>query len=243
MMVRSLENRIVVKLRIGGQAEALPMPDQGLDRGFGSDFGPRPRFDQATVQRNRVEHFDLKASPDDQALDDVEAVQFGAASTQLRQIPTGQRRRPAGSPTTVQYAPTFQDSANGAHRRQRLDAALLQFTTDGFSAELAQGAVVLQVTADRQHEVFQLRRSFVGRLASTTGLIGPVDAIQALLSGAAVPILHRRTCHAKIFRDLMNRVPASHRRHHLPPTILHLGLTTASVGFLPIANTSVKSFP
>src|SRR5262245_20740513 len=59
------------------------------DHEFGRDRGGHgPRGGQAAVHRDSVEYLDLRPVPDDQSLDDVEAVQPRFGRGQLRQVPT-----------------------------------------------------------------------------------------------------------------------------------------------------------
>jgi hypothetical protein len=65
------------------------------------------------MQRDGVEHLDLGAALDDQALDDIDAVEFPAATSHLRQIPARRRRRPSDPMATVQHAAAAEDAVDG----------------------------------------------------------------------------------------------------------------------------------
>ena len=121
VVMRSLENRVVVKLCISGQAKLAPVLKQGVEHGFCSDFGPRPRGNQAAMQGTTVEDFQVEAPFDDEALNDVKTVQFGASGGNVGQVPSTRRRCSAGPLSAVQSPTTFQYPTKGAQRGQRLD--------------------------------------------------------------------------------------------------------------------------
>jgi len=83
------------------------------------------------VQGDAVEDLDLGAVLDDEALDDVEAVQFDPGRGEFGQIPAAWRRRAAGPAAAVQRTPAGEDAIDGSQRRQRGNALLVQRLPDG----------------------------------------------------------------------------------------------------------------
>ena len=118
MGVGPLEDRPVVELGIARQAELAPVLDQAFDHELRRHAGlDGPRRDQAAVQRDGVEHLDLRAALDDQPLDDVEAVEFVTPGRDLRQIPSQRWGWPAHPLLAVEETPPPQDAVDGPHRR------------------------------------------------------------------------------------------------------------------------------
>src|SRR5881409_627110 len=99
MLMRSLKACVVVELHIGWQTDGLPVLDERLDDRCSLDgacYGPGT--DQRPVQRDHVEHLDLRPTFDVKAFDDVDLVEFSHASEQIGQIPSCPRRWPANTP-------------------------------------------------------------------------------------------------------------------------------------------------
>src|SRR5262249_56882144 len=145
MDVRPLEDRVVVELGVARQAELAPVLDQALDHELRRDaLAPRPGRDQAAMQRDGVEYLDLGAGLDGQALDDIDAVEFPAATSHLRQIPARRRRRPSDPMATVQHAATAEDAVDGPLGGQRFDAAGPESREDRLGPEVAQVTLGLQ---------------------------------------------------------------------------------------------------
>lgn len=96
--VGAAEDGVVVELGVGRQAELPPVLHQASDHEGSRDGLPAgPGSDQAAMYRDPVENLDLGAALEDQALDDIEAVQLHPSGGQVGQIPTqrrgGRRRR------------------------------------------------------------------------------------------------------------------------------------------------------
>ena len=89
VLMRPLKPRVIVELRIRGQANCLPMGQQRRHRRRGGEDRPRPRAQQAAMQRDTVEDFDLQTSLDDQAFHEIEAIQFGPTRCHVGQVPAG----------------------------------------------------------------------------------------------------------------------------------------------------------
>src|SRR6478672_1807002 len=107
-----LEDGVVVELRVAGQAEGTPVLDQGFDYERRGNHRARPGSDQAAVQGDAIEDLNLDAAADDQPLDTVDAVQFGAPVGDRWQVPARRWRRATGPTTTVQSPTPLQDQAD-----------------------------------------------------------------------------------------------------------------------------------
>ena len=78
---------IVVKLGVARETDRPPVFDHGFHGEVRGDDRLRPRHDHASVERNAIEDLDRRASLDDQAFDDVEAIQLRTAIGHPRHVP------------------------------------------------------------------------------------------------------------------------------------------------------------
>ena len=86
-LMRPLEDRSVVELRVGGQPLASPALPQGLERGLCAHALHDPRVRQRAMQARGGEHRDERPLSDLQVLDEVKAVEFGLPAGEIGQIP------------------------------------------------------------------------------------------------------------------------------------------------------------
>ena len=138
-LVSALETGVVIKLGIGRQSERSPMFNQGLNHRMSED-GIGPRGDQTSIHRYRVENFDSSSAFEDQALDNIEAIQLASSSCHLGQIPTGWRWPMTSSTSAIQNAAPLQDPSDGTQCGKRSHAASGQFSPNGLSSIFSQGA-------------------------------------------------------------------------------------------------------
>jgi hypothetical protein len=216
MGVRPLEDRVVVELGVARQTELPPVLDQALDDELGGDaLIAGPRGHQAAVQRDPVEHLDLRAIADDQSLDDVEAVEFPAPAGHLRQVPARWRRGPSRPMLMVQGAATTQDAVDGALRGERFDPAGSQVLEDRFGPEEAQVALGLQLAAHVEDRILD---GPLGSLSDSGDrrAIRPIHPAEARALRVADPAVNGRGAHAEVPRDLMLRSAASDGLDHGP---------------------------
>src|SRR6476646_8889591 len=104
---------------------------------------------------------------------------------------------------------------------------------DGGGPELAEVTGVAQLLANGQDEVLQVTLGAVDRSRQAAGAVGPVHAIQALLSGPCDPALHRTQSDAKSVSDLA-------RGSSLADGLNHLAASFGPVSFLLMAVSSRK---
>lgn len=116
VLVGSLKPRIVVKLGIGRKAHRLPMLKQDRHDGPGRHRAGRPGADQAAVQRDRVQHFDVRATLNDQARDDIKTIELGPAGGGLRQIPPPRWRGAANAAAAIERTPARKNPIDRADR-------------------------------------------------------------------------------------------------------------------------------
>ena len=147
-LVGSLEDRVVVELRVGGQSLAAPAFKQGLQRGPCAGPLHDPGLGQCAVQAGAGEHIDKGSCSDLELHDEIEAVEFGLSRGQIGQIPALGRCRPALPMHAVECPVTRKHSVDGDARRELLGSTVvLQGQADGLGPVLAQDALVPQRTA------------------------------------------------------------------------------------------------
>src|SRR5690242_3950597 len=101
--LRSLEERVIVELRVVGQANCLPVLHQRFHHERGRNCRRmRPGYHQTAMQRDAVENLDLDAPTNDQPFDQIEAVQLGTPVGNPRQVPARTRWWTPDSPAAVQ---------------------------------------------------------------------------------------------------------------------------------------------
>jgi hypothetical protein len=234
--VRAVEEGVVVELRIGGQANVLPVLRQGLHDGFGRNGTfPRPRGDQAAMQGHAVENLDLDAAPDDQPFHDVEAVEFRAPAGHVRQIPPPRWRWSPDTVAVVERSPPLQDAADGSRGRRVRDALGQQRAVDRLGAELTEVAGVPELLADAQDEVLQLAFRPVDGRGQAAGAVAPIHPIQALASGATDPALHGAEGHVELQGDLPRRGTTADCLNDLPAALFGLGFLVTAVSWCRVS--------
>src|SRR6266542_3171348 len=216
--VRALEDHVVVELGVAGQADPPPMLDQRSHhqlRGHSSDDRPGNR--QPAMHRHPVEDLDLGPVPDDQPLDNVEAVQLGAGVGQVGQIPAPGRWRAAEPAAAVQSPAALQDAVDGPHRGDVRDSLLDQRLVKRFRPERAQVAVLPELTTHPQDQVLDGGIGPPG-VARGPGAVCPIDSIEAVPPGAFDPVHDGAGAHAEAAGDGTGRLPPTDGSNHLLTT-------------------------
>src|SRR5438270_10225171 len=219
--MRAVEDHVVVELGLARQADRTPVLNQRRDSPFGG-YGrlDRPGGGQAPVQRNGVEHLDVWPVFDDQALDDVDAVQLGLASGDIRQIPAGGWGRAARPFLAVQGPTATEDAVDGPHRGNLGDPLVQEGLADGVRTEGTQVALG-QIPSRLQHQILQGDLGAAG-LVRRTRAVREVHPIQALAFGTLDPVGHRRHCYAELLGYRTQRLASTHGGYH---GLTALGLT------------------
>ena len=87
--VGALKAGVVVELGEVGAAVGAPVFDQSGEDIVRSEAGTRPALGQLAVQRQGIEHIEHRSLFDDQAFNQIEGVEFGAALGDGGQMPAG----------------------------------------------------------------------------------------------------------------------------------------------------------
>ena len=93
---------------------------------------------------------------DAQILDQIEAVKFFLSRGDRGEVPASGRWGKPTAAAAIESSPAFQDARNRAHAGAARDWVLLQRTTPGRRAVLAEVAVLLQVLAQFQDQILDL---------------------------------------------------------------------------------------
>jgi hypothetical protein len=123
---------------------------------------------------------------------------------------------PPDTPSTIEQAATQEDTADGAHRGQRLDPTFLECAADGSGSVFAQGAGLLELLAEVDDQVLDPRRGCCGRSPATAGSIGPIDAVEALVVGPTHPDLDGAQADVELLGHRTQRPALTYRSHQGP---------------------------
>jgi len=212
-------NRAVIELRVAGHAEFPPEFEQTVRDGPRADTALlRPGRDQAAVQRHAVENLDQRAFLDFQSFNRVEAVQFLLARCNRRQIPARRGRRAADAVPAVQDATPLENASDGPHRGQGLNLPLLEGLLDGRGAVEAQVAVLTQLAAQLQDEVFDGGIRAL-RVVRRVRLIGPIDPVEPLPLRVPHPPQDGARTDIEVVSDLAKRTPTTNGCYHVAPPL------------------------
>lgn len=211
----SMEPGVVVELNVAGQAKLPPMLGESLDGFRCRDEGTNPRSCQSAVKGDRVEHLNVNSAFDDKAGDDVDAIEFGSALCDRRQVPAAGRRRMTDPASAVESPSPKQDSSDSSDGR-RFPAALLEhFPSDCCIPELSQSTFCLQLLPYPQDLLLGGRVDSVGPAPGPSRSIRPIHSVKSLLTSSLKPAPDRPPVDSELFGNRSNRSAASNRCDHL----------------------------
>jgi hypothetical protein len=213
VLMRPLKPRVIVELGIRWEADRLPMRQQRCHRRRRGENRARPRADQATMQRDAVEHFNMQASLNDQAFHEIEAIEFCAARRHLGQVPAGWGSWTPDAPLRIEDAPAFENAMDRADGRTRELTPVDEGPVNRGGAVVAQIAGRPQFLTQRHDAVFQ-RHGRPPRNGRRMRQVVPVDTIQTRPPGAAHPALHGREADVMGPSNSAHRDPASNGLDH-----------------------------
>ena len=230
-LVRSLEDRVVVKLRISGQPVTAPALNQGLERRPSAGPLHDPSLGQRSVQAGAGEHIDKGASGNLQILDEIEGVELGSPTGQIGQIPALGRCRPALSVHAIKRAVTRKHTVNRRARGNGIKRLLmLQGQADGVGSILAQHAFFTQYVSNTQNALFYVARRAV---PGPTGLAAfELHPVNALASRTRNPVGCRTDAYTELPRNESQASPRANRLNQL--TAAAFKQTFLGMTYLPI---------
>jgi len=209
----ALKTSVVVKLDIGRQPKGSPVFNQGLDHRMSEDGAIWPRGNQPSVQRHGIEHFDSDSAFDDQAFDDIEAIQFAGSRCHVGQVPAGWRRWMASSIPAIQRTTPLQNAPNGAQCGDRCCPSCDQFSLNGLSSVFSQDAAVLELGPYPNNQVLNAPLGPMN-IARSMGPILPIDPAQSFSLCPLDPIMHSGNAHTKASSNPPQRFSLTDRAHH-----------------------------
>lgn len=216
VVVGPVEAHVVVELREGRGTVLSPALVQSGAGECGGDQRRGPDVCQRPSKGEGAEDLE-PLGPD--LLDDVEAVQFGAACGHLGQVPSRRRwRKPAAAEALGQTA-AREDSTDGRRGWQLpgRSGTVAQGAVDGVLAAFAQRTMEGQVPPQRHDSADHQLGGGIGRTGRASGPILEADAIQPPVPGPAQPVLDGAEPQPHLLGDRTPGAAGSHQLHDPPP--------------------------
>ena len=185
--VRALKTGVVVELGEVGAAVGAPVFDQGGEDVVRGEAGARPALGQLAVQRQGIEHVERRSIFDDEAFDQIERVEFGAALGDGGQMPAGRGRWAALASGGGESGASGQTSQSAGRGRGKVLAQ--EFSVEGCGAVFAQGRMALEPGAQSQDALAELARGAVFGFEVAARSVGEVSAVEALALSAMEPFV------------------------------------------------------
>lgn len=216
MLARSAESIVVIELSVIREPDFFPVLQEPIHDDFGGNasFGPGGR--QAAMQRNARENREIMTATNGESFNGIEAVQFGCAGGDTREVPTLGRSRPTDSLASIERAMPDEDAADGADRGELQASLLLQFAVDGRSAIFAQRAVFLESGTNGENTLLNRVSGSLDAFGNTRTIF-PVNTVQSLPLSACDPMLDGGKRDAVRVRHRANRPSFPNARNHFSP--------------------------
>ena len=211
--VRTLKAGVVVKLGEVGAAVGAPVFDQGGEDIVGGEAGTRPALGQLAVQRQGIEHVEHGAIFDDEALDQIEGVEFGATLGDGGQMPAGGRRWAALASGGGESSASDQTSQRAGRGCGKVLAQ--EFPVESCGAVFAQGRKTFEPGAQSQDALEELARGAVFGFGVAARPVGEVRAEEALALGAMKPFVSGASADAEACGDRAEGSSPAERRDDL----------------------------
>jgi hypothetical protein len=158
----------------------------------------------------------MRATANGQPLDDVDAVDFGVAARDRRQIPAERWGWAAHTPATVQRPAPGQDAADRTHRRHHGHRPLNQRGVNRVRPELAEIARLLQLVSNPEHEILEHPRDASCR-ARPRRAIRPVHLLECTAPRPPHPQLDGGETYSALPRGLPQPAAGPDGRHEAAP--------------------------
>jgi len=215
MLMRALENGVVIELRIVWQPHLLPMTYQRFPGQPRVHTFTRPSINQTAMQRNCSQDLYPDTTTNDQPLDDIELVKLCGLTGHSRDVPAWRRRRPSATPSRVEYAMPVQYPINCARRRCSGFKLAQQLPVNCLRTIFAQRTFVAEFLSQNEDSIFHSTIGAVMNCLWNGRTIAQIDAIQPLTFGALDPALHRAQTNSKLASNRTQRTTTTYRSHQL----------------------------
>lgn len=218
-LMRTLELRAIVELRIDRQSITSPTLDESLQSELCRGLLQGPSVHQTAMDAGAGKHRHERPIGDLQLFNKVEAVEFRVTCRDRRQIPATRRRRPTLTPSAVLRSISRQsavDRSAGRHHRRLLS---LQRTLNRLCAALAEHAV-------RTKDVAKLQQTLLGGVVDAIPAHGAawrpvieIHTVQALTRSSLNPQIYRAKAHAKTIGHCTNTRARANGAHDPAPLL------------------------
>jgi hypothetical protein len=216
------KNSVVVELGILREPMSTPMGNQR----FGGDLGgPRrsnPTGTQACMETDGGHNVDVSTTTQVQVFNEVEAIDVGPPVSDAREVPAFRRRGPTHSSPSIKSTAPQEDPTDGADGGNLLESAVFENKLDHDGTVVTEVTLITELFTNSQDQILNSQRRSDCFASSTTWLVEPGHAVNAVIGGALHPTLNSSQCHAKLLRHPPLRPSASHSTHELLTTRFNL---------------------
>jgi len=196
----SAKDGVVVELGIFGESVSAPVSNQGLGGGLGGPEGSDPTGTKACLHADAGQDVDVDATEQTKVFDEVKAIDVRQTGSDAREVPAFGRGRPPHSSSSIESAAPQEDSSDGADGWNLLETTFFEGKLDRDGAILAQVALIPELFADSQDQIFHAGRRSATLASSTSWQIAPGDPVNTQIGCALHPTLNGSQCHTKFLR-------------------------------------------
>jgi len=218
MVMGAVKAQVVVELSVGGQAVLAPMGQQGIAGELGGDGGGEEAAAKASVQGDNVEDLDFAAALDDESLDHIPGIQFGAGGGDVREVPAWRRWGTTQATGAFDKATALEHVGNGGTAGQRLAGRRLgaQGAKDGDRTIFTQGITMAESVAQVEDALDHGSGQGVSRLMRGVGVVREINPVESASARSCDPVLHARKGDPELAGDLSQADATAGEEHQLP---------------------------
>jgi hypothetical protein len=196
----SAKDGVVVELGIFRESVSTPMSNERFGGGLGGPRGSDPTGTQACLHADAGQDVDVDAATQTKVFDEVKAIDVRQPGSDAWDVPAFGRGRPTNSSSSIESAAPQQDSADSPEGWNLLETAFFEGELDCRGAEVTQVALIPELLANSQDQIFDAGRRGDFLASSTSWHIDPGHPVNTLIAGALHPTLNGSQCHAKLLR-------------------------------------------
>jgi hypothetical protein len=196
----SAKDGVVVKLSVFRESVSTPMSNQRFGGGLGGPRGSDPTGTKACMHTDAGQDVDVDAATQTQVFDEVKAIDVRQPGSDAWDVPAFGRGRPTNSSSSIESAAPQKDSADGPKGWNRVETAFLEGELDCHGTEVTQVALIPELLANSQDQIFDAGRRGDFLASSTSWQIDPGDPVNTLIAGTLHPTLNGSQYHAKLLR-------------------------------------------
>jgi hypothetical protein len=201
---------VVVKLGIFRESVNAPVSDQRIGGGLGGPRGSDPTGTEACLHADGGQDVDVDPAQQTKVFDEVKAIDVRQPGSDAWEVPAFGRGRPPNSASSIESAAAQKDSADGAEGWNFVKTAFFEGELDCQGTEVTQVALIPELLANSQNQIFDAGRRGGFLASSTSWHIAPSDAVNTQIAGTLHPTLNGSQCHAKFLRHRTLRATPPH---------------------------------